>query len=67
VKCLTSRISIPGDDENLKNLLRNPHLRNLLKEVDSASDPASAMKAAMQEPLFLEFADVCLSVVDDVQ
>ncbi|XP_061417696.1 zinc finger HIT domain-containing protein 3 isoform X2 [Lethenteron reissneri] len=47
----------------LRALLDNPHLRSLLTEVDGAQDKATAMRLAMQEPLFVEFADRCLSVV----
>lgn len=39
-------------------------MRNLLSEIDLAPDPWKAMKAAMQEPLFLEFADECLKIVE---
>ncbi|CAD7089027.1 unnamed protein product [Hermetia illucens] len=50
--------------EGLRNLLYNPHLRNFLKEVDSAPDAWKAIRSAMQEPLFLEFADECLKIVE---
>ncbi|XP_030648426.1 zinc finger HIT domain-containing protein 3 isoform X2 [Chanos chanos] len=53
-----------GESEALKGLLRNPHLRQLLASVDTAEDKAQAMKTAMQEPLFVEFADQCLKVVE---
>ncbi|ELU04420.1 hypothetical protein CAPTEDRAFT_197103 [Capitella teleta] len=53
-----------GSSADLKALLTNPHLRNVLQEVDEAKDPWSAMKLAMQEPLFTEFADECLSIID---
>jgi hypothetical protein len=48
----------------LQNLLANPHLRDLLLAVDSSPNAANVIEAAMQEPIFLEFADVCLSLVD---
>lgn len=50
--------------EELKQMLRNPHLRNFLQAVDTAQSPWNAMKLAMMEPLFLEFADECLKIVD---
>lgn len=53
------------ESEELKDLLKNPHLRNYLQEINSAIKPWNAMKIAMQEPLFLEFADACLKVVQD--
>lgn len=55
---------IAGTNESLKNLLYNPHLRNLLTEIDTAPNAWKAIRAAMQEPLFLEFADECLKIVE---
>ncbi|XP_017961976.1 zinc finger HIT domain-containing protein 3 [Drosophila navojoa] len=48
----------------LRQLLRNPHLCALLKEIDVAHNANLAMTAAMQEPLFVEFANACLEVVE---
>ncbi|KAG5263997.1 hypothetical protein AALO_G00270990 [Alosa alosa] len=53
-----------GESENLKDLLRNPHLRQLLVAVDTAGNKVDVMKTAMQEPLFVEFADQCLRTVE---
>ncbi|XP_001960475.2 zinc finger HIT domain-containing protein 3 [Drosophila ananassae] len=50
--------------QELRNLLHNPHLRSLLQQIDVAINAHSAMAAAMQEPLFLEFANACLQVVE---
>lgn len=55
---------ISGESEALVSLLRNPHLRNLMKTVDSAENKADAMKKAMQEPLFVELANQCLQIVE---
>lgn len=49
--------------DKIKELLTNPHLRNFLLEVDSASNPFNAMKLAMSEPIFLEFADECMTII----
>ncbi|XP_059607359.1 zinc finger HIT domain-containing protein 3 [Phlebotomus argentipes] len=48
----------------LKDLLRNPHLRRLLQELDGVQNAEKAMSAAMQEPLFTEFADQVLRIVE---
>lgn len=48
----------------IKELLRNKHLRDLLKELNEARNPWKAMRVAMTEPLFVEFADECIKVVD---
>lgn len=50
--------------DNIKNMLKNPHLRNFLKEINSASNSWDAMKLAMMEPIFLEFADECMNIVE---
>lgn len=53
-----------GNSEPLRRLLYNPHLRQLLQQIDVAPNAWKAMRAAMQEPLFVEFADECLKVVE---
>ncbi|XP_066275660.1 zinc finger HIT domain-containing protein 3-like [Branchiostoma lanceolatum] len=52
------------DSEELRGLLCNPHLQRMVREVDSSDDPEVAMQKAMQEPIFVEFADQCLRVVE---
>lgn len=52
------------NSESLKELLKNSHLRNFLTEVNTASNSWNAMKLAMMEPLFLEFADECMKIVE---
>ncbi|XP_037024307.1 zinc finger HIT domain-containing protein 3 [Bradysia coprophila] len=50
--------------EKLKDLLRNPHLREYLVQIDKSPDAWKAMKIAMLEPLFIEFANECLNIVE---
>ncbi|KAH8401580.1 hypothetical protein KR009_006690 [Drosophila setifemur] len=50
--------------QELKNLLHNPHLRSLLQQIDVSMHAHPTMTAAMQEPLFLEFANACLQIVE---
>ncbi|KAG0703716.1 Zinc finger HIT domain-containing protein 3 [Chionoecetes opilio] len=52
------------DCDKLKDLLGNPHLRQLLREVDGAANAQAAMRRAMLEPIFTEFADAALGVVE---
>ncbi|XP_078667629.1 zinc finger HIT domain-containing protein 3-like [Branchiostoma floridae x Branchiostoma belcheri] len=52
------------DSEELRTLLCNPHLQRMIREVDSSDDPEVSMQRAMQEPIFVEFADQCLRVVE---
>ncbi|XP_018586872.2 zinc finger HIT domain-containing protein 3 isoform X1 [Scleropages formosus] len=61
------RLKQLGESEELKALLRNPHLRRLLLTVDRAESKADIMKTAMQEPLFVEFADQCLKIVEPLE
>ncbi|XP_044530225.1 zinc finger HIT domain-containing protein 3 isoform X1 [Gracilinanus agilis] len=53
-----------GDSKELRNLLTNPHLQQLLVSIDQAEDKETLMKSHMREPLFVEFADCCLRIVD---
>ncbi|XP_061868375.1 zinc finger HIT domain-containing protein 3 [Colius striatus] len=58
------KLELLGESEELRALLLNPHLRQLLLTVDQAEDKSSLMKKYMQEPLFVEFADCCLRIVE---
>ncbi|KAG5871621.1 hypothetical protein JTB14_014466 [Gonioctena quinquepunctata] len=57
LKCLKT-------DEDVNKLLTNNHLKNLLVAVDKSENADEIMQKAMQEPIFVEFADACLKVVD---
>ncbi|KAK2828790.1 hypothetical protein Q5P01_019824 [Channa striata] len=59
------RLQLLGQSKELRDLLCNPHLRQLLCSIDSADSKDDAMKTAMQEPLFVEFSDQCLKVVEN--
>ncbi|XP_066516972.1 zinc finger HIT domain-containing protein 3 [Hoplias malabaricus] len=56
-----------GESEALMSMLQNPHLRQLMTMVDSAENKATAMKTAMQEPLFVELADQCLKIIEPTE
>ncbi|XP_056413663.1 zinc finger HIT domain-containing protein 3 isoform X3 [Hyla sarda] len=53
-----------GKSEELKDLLLNTHLRQLIVTLDQTEHKDEALKKYMQEPLFVEFADKCLSLVE---
>ncbi|XP_029688309.1 zinc finger HIT domain-containing protein 3-like isoform X1 [Takifugu rubripes] len=57
------RLQLLGRSKELRDLLCNPHLRRLLRSIDSADRKCEAMKGAMHEPLFTEFSDQCLKIV----
>lgn len=54
-----------GENADLLVTLENPHLRSLITNLVSSPSPAKDMDRAMKEPIFLEFADQCLKVVDN--
>ncbi|XP_020922981.1 zinc finger HIT domain-containing protein 3 isoform X4 [Sus scrofa] len=56
-----------GESAALRSLLLNPHLRQLMVDLDQADNKAKLMRACMQEPLFVEFADCCLRIVEPSQ
>lgn len=56
-----------GESAALRSLLLNPHLRRLMVDLDQAGDKAELMRACMREPLFVEFADCCLCIVEPPQ
>ncbi|NWV46147.1 ZNHI3 protein, partial [Daphoenositta chrysoptera] len=58
------KLQLLGDSEELRDLLRNPHLRQLLLALERAPDKSSLLRKLMQEPLFVEFADCCLGIVE---
>ncbi|XP_053310304.1 zinc finger HIT domain-containing protein 3 [Spea bombifrons] len=58
------RLKLLGESEELKYLLLNPHLRKLLVNLDHAAKKEVTVKECMQEPLFVEFADRCLSIIE---
>ncbi|KAM4044117.1 zinc finger HIT domain-containing protein 3 [Anomaloglossus baeobatrachus] len=58
------KLQLLGSSEELKGLLLNTHLRQLLLTLDQTENKDEAVKKYMQEPLFVEFADRCLSLVD---
>ncbi|XP_077361056.1 zinc finger HIT domain-containing protein 3 [Festucalex cinctus] len=58
-------LQLLGQSKELKDLLCNRHLRELLRTIDRADNKEEVMKVAMQEPLFVEFSDQCLKIVDE--
>ncbi|NXQ11706.1 ZNHI3 protein, partial [Peucedramus taeniatus] len=58
------KLQLLGESEELRDLLRNPHLRRLLLGLEQARDKSSLLRQLMQEPLFVEFADCCLGIVE---
>ena len=63
----TEKLQELKNSEQIKEMLKNPHLRNFLLEINSASNSWNAMKLAMMEPIFVEFADECMKIVEPDQ
>lgn len=53
------------ENQDLLVTLENPHLRSLMTNLVSSPSPSEDMDRAMKEPIFMEFADQCLKVVDN--
>lgn len=58
------KLKLLNTNEEVNSLLSNSHLRNLLSTIDKADNADEVMQKAMQEPIFVEFADACLKVVE---
>uniref|UniRef100_A0A094ZJV2 Zinc finger HIT domain-containing protein 3 n=1 Tax=Schistosoma haematobium TaxID=6185 RepID=A0A094ZJV2_SCHHA len=50
--------------DKIRDLLKNPHLRSLLRFLNDTNKPYSALENVMREPIFVEFSDECLKIVD---
>jgi hypothetical protein len=62
---LTVSICLPtGQSKPLRQLLQNPALQDMLLSLDSSHHPDSTISATMQKPIFTEFADKCLKIVE---
>lgn len=59
-----SKLNLLDSSDEIKNLLANPHLWQMLSYMDSAKDKEQCIEKAMQEPIFVEFADACLKLVE---
>lgn len=53
-----------GHSENLHSMLHNKHLREMIKEIDSSQEPGKILTSAMQIPIFTEFVDECLKIIE---
>lgn len=53
-----------GHSKDLLGMLHNKHLREMMKEIDSSQDPGQLLSRAMQIPIFTEFVDECLHIVE---
>ncbi|KRX19284.1 GDP-fucose protein O-fucosyltransferase 2 [Trichinella nelsoni] len=61
---LPNKLLMLNKSESLKKLLRSDHLRNLLRWINSHSQPSEAIRIAMKNLEFQRFAAVCLNIVE---
>lgn len=45
-------------------MLKNKDIRKIITNIDGAQDPETVLRTSMKEPIFSEFADQCLSIVE---
>ncbi|KAG8234098.1 hypothetical protein J437_LFUL014848 [Ladona fulva] len=58
------KMSLIGESEKVREILKDRFLRDLLLHVNTSSDPSIAVQNAMQVPEFVQFVDECLSIVE---
>ena len=56
--------SLTGHSRELRNMLFNKHLKEMIKEIDASQNPEKLLTNAMQIPIFTEFVDACLRIVE---
>ncbi|CAG4987135.1 unnamed protein product [Parnassius apollo] len=57
------KLKLLEQSAELKKCLGNPHIREMLEILDKSSHPDALIREYMIEPIFTEFADACLNVV----
>ncbi|CAB3996174.1 Hypothetical predicted protein [Paramuricea clavata] len=59
------KLSLLENSQTIKDMLVNKHLQQILKTIDNHENGEKELDSAMQLPLFAEFANECLKLVDD--
>lgn len=59
-----SRLEQLKESQELKDCLKNPQVRDIVRAVLTSKDPTEAIALAMTEPIFVQLADACLNVVE---
>lgn len=57
------KLKLLEQSAELKQCLENPHVREILEMLDQSPHPDRLMQQYMTEPIFTEFVDACLKVV----
>ena len=53
-----------GSCDEIKECLKNPHVRKIMVSLVTSTNPDKAIEEAMQEPIFTELAVAALKVVE---
>ncbi|XP_037294289.1 zinc finger HIT domain-containing protein 3 [Manduca sexta] len=57
------KLKLLEQSTEVKKCLANPHVRKILVLLDQSTHPDEMIQEYMQEPIFTEFVDACLKVV----
>lgn len=57
------KLQLLEKSNTMVSLLKNPHLRRLLTDLDCSTQKENLVSNLMKEPIFVEFADKCLECV----
>ncbi|CAF4143806.1 unnamed protein product [Rotaria socialis] len=60
----TNALKRIDQSKEVLELLKNRHLRTIIKAIDHSINPADDMQKAMMEPIFVQFVDQLLMVVE---
>ncbi|KAK9512759.1 hypothetical protein O3M35_001112 [Rhynocoris fuscipes] len=61
----SEKLQLLRQNPKIRDLLDNPHLRTIIEAVNNAPYPVGIIHEAMLEPIFAEFADECLKVLQN--
>ncbi|KAH6558657.1 hypothetical protein KP509_1Z051800 [Ceratopteris richardii] len=67
--CIKSEVAAESNaaSEELRHMLKNPELQQLIKKIDSSDDVEKDLNAAMEDQLFRDFRDKVLGIVNPVK
>jgi hypothetical protein len=54
-----------GQSNEVLELLKNRYLRAMIKTLDRSINPADDLQKAMMEPIFVQFVDQLLMIVEN--
>jgi hypothetical protein len=60
-------VFLSGNCAVIKSMLKNKDLREMITNIDSAQDPDMVLRSSMDEPIFSEFVNECVSIVEPTQ